>query len=191
MTEFEAFPKIKRGFDFSQMIITEKIDGTNGQVLIEEGKITLIGSRKRIITPEDDNYGFAAFIEENRKEIEATLPDGRYFGEWWGEGIQKNPYRVSGKRFSLFYPHYWPAERPRPSCFDVVPILYAGQGEFNKYEEILSELYHKGSVAAPGSQYTEGVVIYFPKFKSMCKITHDGNVHKYEMRGGLVSELDS
>jgi hypothetical protein len=55
--EFQEFPKIARLS--REIIITEKIDGTNAQILITEEGDFLIGSRTRWITPQDDNYGFA------------------------------------------------------------------------------------------------------------------------------------
>jgi ATP-dependent RNA circularization protein (DNA/RNA ligase family) len=54
---FEDFPKIARLS--RECCITEKIDGTNAQVVITEDGQVLAGSRTRFITPEDDNYGFA------------------------------------------------------------------------------------------------------------------------------------
>lgn len=55
--EFVPFGKIarlKRG-----CVVTEKLDGTNACVVVEGAEIT-VQSRNRIITPESDNYGYAA-----------------------------------------------------------------------------------------------------------------------------------
>lgn len=59
--EFMEFPKIARLS--RECIITEKIDGTNGQIFIDEDGKFLIGSRTRWITPENDNHGFATCQE--------------------------------------------------------------------------------------------------------------------------------
>lgn len=45
-------------------------------------------SRTRWITPEDDNYGFAKWANENKEEL-LKLGIGQHFGEWWGSGIQR------------------------------------------------------------------------------------------------------
>ncbi|TFH36187.1 MAG: hypothetical protein E4G93_02560, partial [Dehalococcoidia bacterium] len=85
--EFEKFGKIarlNRG-----MVITEKIDGTNGQLLFDRMGRLWVGSRNRWITPEKDNCGFARWAHENRSELFGILGEGRHFGEWWGQGIQR------------------------------------------------------------------------------------------------------
>jgi len=55
---FVEFPKIAR---FSRdVIVTEKIDGTNAQVYVDDTMTrAFAGSRNRWITPDDDNFGFA------------------------------------------------------------------------------------------------------------------------------------
>ena len=79
--EFTEFPKMARLS--REVIVTEKIDGTNAQVCIGEDGSMLAGSRTRWITPQDDNHGFAAWVEAHREEL-LTLGPGRHFGEWWG-----------------------------------------------------------------------------------------------------------
>jgi hypothetical protein len=79
-------------------------------------------SRSRWITPDDDNFGFAAWVEANRDEL-LTLGPGRHFGEWWGSGIQRGYGLPKGeKRFSLFNVSRW--GESRPACCHVVPVLY-------------------------------------------------------------------
>ena len=63
---FRKWPKIPRTNPF-RATITEKIDGTNSCIMIEEAitgsisslQIVGIQSRNRLITPDDDNFGFA------------------------------------------------------------------------------------------------------------------------------------
>ena len=101
--EFTEFPKMARLS--REVIVTEKIDGTNAQVCIGEDGSMLAGSRTRWITPQDDNHGFAAWVEAHREEL-LTLGPGRHFGEWWGSGIQRG-YGLKEKRFSLFNARRW------------------------------------------------------------------------------------
>src|SRR6266404_7201095 len=97
--EFVAFPKIPR--ISREMIITEKLDGTNAQVWIGDYGEFQTGSRNRWITPgkATDNAGFAGWCEENKEEL-LKLGPGHHFGEWWGRGIQRT-YGLNEKRFSL------------------------------------------------------------------------------------------
>jgi hypothetical protein len=103
MTEFQEFPKMPRRS--RDVVITEKIDGTNACVFIGEDGEFLAGSRTRWITPEDDNFGFSRWAHENKDDL-LTLGPGRHFGEWWGSGIQRK-YGLTEKRFSLFNTSRW------------------------------------------------------------------------------------
>ena len=60
-------------------------------------------SRNRFITPQSDNFGFAAWVRENAEELVEILGPGRHFGEYWGNGIQRGYGLPRGeRRFSLF-----------------------------------------------------------------------------------------
>ena len=172
---FTGFPKIPRWN--RDIIITEKIDGTNAQILIpENGPIVcksgrevpfLCGSRNRWVFPENDNHGFAKWAYSHVKEL-LELGPGRHFGEWWGQGIQRG-YGVKEKRFSLFNTTKWTAERP--SCCHVVPMLYSGPMNFLAIEKTLGDLKELGSFAAPTFMKPEGVVIYHVPSGHTYKIT--------------------
>lgn len=154
MIEFVEFPKIAR---FSrEIIITEKIDGTNACVYVGEDGTVLAGSRSRWITPSDDNFGFAAWVAEHSSELRELGP-GRHFGEWWGRGIQRH-YDMPCRVFSLFNVDRWSDSRPK--CCDVVPVLYRGQFESDAVNSCLVRLADLGSYAAPGFKRPEGVIIY-------------------------------
>jgi len=157
MPEFVEFPKMAR---FSrEIIVTEKIDGTNAQVWIsDDGTEIRAGSRSRWITPEADNFGFARWVHENRDEL-LTLGPGRHFGEWWGAGIQRGYGLGKGeKRFSLFNVSRWGDDRP--ACCYVVPVLYRGLFSEPSIEASLLELKGGGSAPRRGFMKPEGVVIF-------------------------------
>ena len=152
--EFREFPKIAR---FSRdIIVTEKLDGTNASIHIEQDGTFLTGSRTRWITPEDDNYGFSRWAHANKDEL-MNLGPGTHFGEWWGQGVQRN-YRLKEKRFSLFNISRWEAERP--ACCGVVPVLYKGPLSESRILDCLTALQVEGSKAAPGFMDPEGIVIF-------------------------------
>ncbi len=175
---FEAFHKIPRLC--RDMVVTEKIDGTNGQLLITEPGLLKVGSRKRWITPDDDNFGFARWAFENRNELVEKLGPGRHFGEWWGQGIQRK-YGLDHKRFSLFNVGRWgigPDLELLPECCSVVPVLYKGPFRIKTIDFILRNLEKHGSVAAKGFMSPEGIVVYHTHARSVFKKTIGDDGHK-------------
>lgn len=155
--EFTSFQKISR---FSrEVIVTEKIDGTNAQIFIDDlGQNIYAGSRNRWLTPEDDNFGFAGWVDRNRDEL-MKLGPGNHFGEWWGSGIQRG-YGLKEKRFSLFNVHRWADESVRPKCCGVVPTLWRGNMDELNANSLVRTLAEFGSKAAPGFMKPEGIVIF-------------------------------
>ena len=183
---FEGFPKIKRWN--RDIIITEKIDGTNAQILIPDNRFYtfksgrtvpfLVGSRTRWIFPENDNHGFAKWAYSNVDTILGLGP-GKHFGEWWGQGIQRG-YGLKEKRFSLFNTERWNKET-LPNGIGVVPVLYKGPmytvGEeedtqaHSIIEYILERLRESGSWAASGYMKPEGIVIFHTASNHCYKVT--------------------
>ena len=160
---FRKIPRLSR-----DIVITEKLDGTNAQIYIPEdldpAKVR-IGSRNRWIHLDDDNYGFAKWVYDNLEEL-MGLGKGHHFGEWWGQGIQRN-YGLKEKRFSLFNSSLLEI----PSCCSKVPILYVGAFDTNEINKCLEELANNGSYAAPGFMKPEGVCIYHTASGSYFKKT--------------------
>lgn len=166
--EFRAWEKIPRLKQ--NCVITEKIDGTNACVVItEDGRIGA-QSRNKIITPEDDNCGFARWVSENEGDL-LTLGPGYHYGEWWGSGIQRR-YGMDRKVFSLFNVGRW-SQQPRPSCCDLVPTLYTGVYGEEFVVNALEALALQGSMAAPGFMEPEGVIVYFTQSRQLFKRTFD------------------
>lgn len=178
---FEEFAKIARLS--REIVITEKIDGTNAQILIADDQqpfmatepggnpvplAFLCGSRTRWIYPWDDNHGFARWAYSNQKSLMGLGP-GRHFGEWWGSGIQRGYGLQKGdKRFSLFNTGRWvnPGSVPNekqsvcPDCCSVVPVLYQGNFDEFRINDRLQFLKEHGSVVSLGFPKPEGIVIY-------------------------------
>jgi hypothetical protein len=175
--EFKDFNKIARLS--REITVTEKIDGTNGQIAIwekwdvpseqaEDGMIDIVydgtsyivmaGSRTRWISTAQDNAGFARWVKDNVGEL-VKLGVGFHFGEWWGRGIQRG-YGLSEKRFSLFNTARWGDDTVRPACCYVVPVLYKGVFDTVVIQDVLNDLAFSGSRAVPGFMNPEGVVIY-------------------------------
>ena len=95
-------------YDFSKVAPTikfkgtVKLHGTNAGIGHTEEDGLWVQSRSNIITPENDNYGFATYVEENKEAFMNQIEHVRYvnpqvkpndavyiFGEWAGSSIQK------------------------------------------------------------------------------------------------------
>lgn len=153
---FVAFPKIPRLY--REIVITEKIDGTNACVQVREDGTVRAGSRTRWITPADDNFGFAAWVFKHSEEL-AKLGPGIHYGEWWGGKIQRG-YGRAEKTFSLFRVDLWEDPAVRPACCSVVPRLYTGPFSEDEIQIQLDSLRTYGSVAALGYKNPEGVIVF-------------------------------
>lgn len=198
--EFKAWPKIARLN--REVIITEKLDGTNAAIIIEKqfrGDESIVNgvptmtfgttgeydfgtqSRNRLITPEDDNYGFARWAYDNKEALIKMLGEGRHFGEWWGAGIQRNyGLKNNDKRFSLFN-----IDRYKDVDFSLLPNvglvpeikLYGGL-EFTLQPSYIEDaktaidaLKRNGSIAVPGYMNPEGIVVFHTASNSLFKVT--------------------
>ena len=205
--EFTPFPKIPRLY--RDIVVTEKIDGTNAAVVIKQfpfgyhahgiprntrvvpgpwgsddgGFPTheyLVGaqSRKRVITPEDDNFGFARWVWLNAEALIESLGEGVHFGEWWGAGIQRR-YGLDHKRFSLFNTErYAPLLNANPvENVYVVPELYRGPFDQEEIDVSVEYLRDWGSDAAPGYMNPEGIIVYHTASRQVFKVTLDNDGH--------------
>lgn len=192
-TEFTPFPKMPRLS--RDVVITEKIDGTNASIFIiprppigsditnviavNYTHLLYAGSRTRWITPDSDNFGFAAWAKAKAEEL-FKLGEGHHFGEWWGSGIQRGYGFKNGERFfSLFNASRWVEHdqptysiknaNPKapqtfteraPACCKVVPTLYKGIFDTEVADMALSILRQLGSMASPGFMDPEGIILY-------------------------------
>lgn len=192
--EFNGWPKTPRLF--RNTIITEKIDGTNAAVVIQPYTFTpgenapecakyvewdwgqyivYAQSRKRIITPDADNYVFARWVWDNAETLIQDLGPGRHFGEWWGLGIQRR-YDLDHKRFSLFNTGKWELAEFLTPNLDVVPVLDVySELDTNRVRRVMDALKEEGSVAAPGFMNPEGVCVYHSASNTVYKVLIDND----------------
>lgn len=185
--EFEAFPKIGRLN--RKCTITEKIDGTNAQIVFDEVGNMLVGSRKRQIYPEGtlfdadgtvikgtDNMGFAQWAYSLQDTLFDYLGAGRHYGEWAGAGIQRG-YGLTTKRFYLFNTFRWDDD-----LFDmqgqhdiglfVVPTLYTGDYSVDMINDIVKHL-PDNAMTLNGTTFhnPEGVIVYHHGTRTYAKVT--------------------
>jgi hypothetical protein len=183
--EFASIARLSR-----DIVVTEKIDGTNAQVHITDDGRVLAGSRNHWITPQADNFGFARWVAENADTLRLLGP-GSHYGEWWGSGVQRGYGLTNGeKRFSLFNVHRWHSDYNEAihsdegpgstrchevSCCHVVPVLSRWTFDSWHIDNTLKQLAESGSVAAPGFMKPEGIVVYHAASKQLFKKTLDKN----------------
>jgi len=165
-TKFQKIPRLMR-----EIIITEKLHGSNASVLVAEDGQFLTGSRTRWITPQNDNFGFSKWAHDNKEEL-MKLGVGHHFGEWMGCGINEG-YGLNEKRFYLFNTSKWSKERP--SCCHVVPVLYEGIFSEEAIHNSLRRLKEEGSLAVPGYMNPEGICIYHTAANVYFKMTIDND----------------
>jgi len=214
MIDFTAFPKIPRLN--RDIIVTEKIDGTNAAVVIvpwselsyieTNGVRTLFDndaaravaefddvvvfaqSRSRFVTPANDNYGFADWVQRNAVRLVEDLGAGVHFGEWWGSGIQRKYGLTGGQRyFSLFNTSRWEGVKFSTPDLRVVPVLYKGVFDQEEIDEALAKLRYFGSFVSREFARPEGIVIYHTASREMFKVTLEGDE---KPKGAEAHKLD-
>lgn len=189
--EFESWPKTTRLF--RQVTVTEKIDGTNACIIFEPcGEDCLncttlcceayeVGaqSRNRLISPDNDNAGFAAWVYENADQLFSILGYGRHYGEWWGQKIGRK-YGMDHRVFSLFNVDKWSDELMDgvdigDAKLSTVPVLYRGDMDTERIMYAARMLKLHGSVAAPGFMDPEGLCVWHSQSRIVQKFTFDNN----------------
>jgi hypothetical protein len=173
MLEFKPWPKIKR-YEGNWVAITEKIDGTNACIIIKGGVVIGCQSRNKLITPQDDNMGFANWVESNKEKL-STLGDGYHYGEWAGPGIQSNPHKLEKKTFFLFNVKRWSKENIPDVC-EVVPVLYSGDLYPHTVAQVMADL----ALSAENLYIPEGVIIYYESTGSYNKVTFKNSEGKWK-----------
>jgi hypothetical protein len=204
--EFEAWPSITRLN--KDAIYTEKINGSNAAVVIEpyttdtdkskavdvvsiDGDLYGIWaqSRKRFITPGDDNFAFALWVYDNASALVKTLGVGRHFGEWWGKGIQGGYGLKDERRFSLFNTKRWKDTLHWQHGHALVPQLYMVpimlEDTFStETAKQCVDVLRLGSWASPGFMQPEGVVVFHTASQVPYKtFLENDDIHKWEVNG--------
>jgi len=185
MSEFKSFGKIPALENSPLRVrITQKIHGTNAQIYIypqetytgEEAFGIKAGSRSRWLTAEDDNHGFAKWVDEHHEFLIKFLGPGRHYGEWAGKGINRGE-GLDRKRFFLFDEERFRKNLTRLDNADEIMSVFLELGissvpvlvdmEFIKFstenlmtfDTVLDRLKEMGSLIKEGYMFPEGIVI--------------------------------
>jgi hypothetical protein len=179
--EFEKLERMKRN-----CTITEKVDGTNSQILFGADGEILVGSRKREIWPEGwldkpkgcDNFSFAKWAHDNHKALFEFLGEGRHFGEWCGGKIRRG-YGLREKKFLLFNSGRFGEGKQvipdelKEAGLGVVPVLFEGEFTTDTVDRVMVELKESGSKFVEGFMNPEGVVVYHHALRKSFKVTYE------------------
>ena len=185
LAEFEPWPKMTRYF--RQITVTEKIDGTNACVKFipddnPKGYVIVCQSRNRLISPFNDNQGFATWAYENADRLFEHLGCGRHYGEWFGRKIGRT-YNVDYRGFVIFNVDLWSCVEgmdtrqimPDGSFLGHVPVLYRGMNSEESIMNAAAYLRNHGSAMVPGYDKPEGIVIWHTVSRTSTKFTFDNN----------------
>ena len=89
--------------DCKELIVQPKLDGTNGVVTyVKEYDELVVGSRNRVLSVNNDNQGFAQYIEENREKYLKYFrkhPDDILYGEF----LINHVFKVKPEYHNTFY----------------------------------------------------------------------------------------
>jgi hypothetical protein len=218
VAEFKAWPSIARlarevtitekidGTNGAIHIERLKFDGTGvleihaGDVVeYTNGELTFLRltaqSRTRLITVGDDNHGFARWVADNASGLAVTLGEGIHYGEWWGYKINRGYGLAKGdRRFSLFNTERWKhLDGSQVPGLWVVPTLATGLLWGDPWDSpidaALETLTIGSSVAAPGYERPEGIVVFHTAGRVMFKYTLDGDGHKTEVKEDPFADI--
>lgn len=170
---FRKIPRLNR-----EIIITEKIDGTNGAIEITPDNDILAYSRNRMLTRESDNYGFANWVHDNKDTLVNDLGSGVHYGEWWGKGIQRG-YNATSKSFALFnLSRYGNGPAFTTDNLGIVPVLWWGNFSEAAIMQSLQKLRNFGSLMVTGYNNPEGIIVFHTASEQLYKVTLESDEPK-------------
>jgi len=173
-----VIPEINPGYEWvftgteEEVLATEKLDGIDVSIVIENGVIASIWNRTaRIPFFCKGKEHIVMGVMESFKRGYTELPDGQYFGELIGEKVNGNPYKITGHlwipfntycRDHLAYKswHKYPKTFEGISKWFSIPISEGG---------IFSLFMKKRGV----DQSPEGIVFHNLKTGQMAKLRRD------------------
>ena len=172
-------PEITKGYEWvfndSEVLCTEKLDGTNVSVVIENGHIESIWNRtERLPFFNKGKSHIIKGIMESYERGYLELPDGQHFGELIGEKLQGNPYKIDG--------HLWVPFETYAQNHLAYKSWNGGkyQKDFqtisNWFENDLFSLFMARTQSSKGNMckvFPEGVVFVKPSTGQMAKLRRD------------------
>ena len=175
--EFVITNEIAKGYEWvfegNDVICTEKLNGTNVSILIEDGQIKQIWNRSESVPffNKEKQYISLGLLESFRRGYMEFLSDGQHFGELIGEKLQGNPYKIDG--------HLWVPFETYAQNHLAYKSWNSGkyQKDFqtisNWFENDLFSLFMARTQSSKGNMckvFPEGVVFVKPSTGQMAKL---------------------
>lgn len=145
--------------------ITEKIDGANASIAVDENGNLIAFSRRNQLTPENDLQGFYEYVQSLDSFMISCVLGARYifFGEW----LVKHTIRYPEDKMKQFYvfdiwdnktEQYLPWEEVKQRAefcgLKMIPVFY--DGPFISWEHVYSFV---GKTEMGGEPTGEGIVV--------------------------------
>ena len=109
--EFNKYQHVERlgtveteNIEIGECWLFPKLDGSNGQVWVNDNGKICCGSRNRELTLENDNQGFMAWVleQDNIREFFSNYQNLRLFGEWLIPHTLRTYEQSAWKKFYVF-----------------------------------------------------------------------------------------
>lgn len=180
MSEYNKYQHIERfgneevdGINFGECYVFTKLDGSNGQIWFEDGKVRY-GSRNRELEIGNDNAGFMAWASEQKQFADylAKYPTHRLFGEWLVPHSIKGYLESAWRRFYVFdvmadgqYLHYEDYRlKLEEFAIEYVPAFRKiKNADYTKFVEFIKDATY---LLQDGDYKPEGIVIKNYEFKN-------------------------
>lgn len=182
-----VIPEEHRWVFTSEALATDKLDGTNVSIVVEDARIRRVFNRTNEIP--FLGKGSGRFIEGINKALERkylipSANDGQFFGELIGEQVQGNPYKLDGHLWVPFsymkkkyYYKFWPefvkelAGKTDEEIFQEVSTLFKGLWSIYKRQRGFETTEVNESIGFTGLA-AEGIVFH-SKDGKMAKLRRD------------------
>jgi len=163
-------PEIAEGMDWvftdESVLATEKLDGTDVSIVIENGVIASIWNRTNRIP----FFGSKRFIIDGILESfdrgYCELSDGQWFGELIGERVNGNPLKIEGNLWIPF--ETYAKDKLAYKSWNKYPKTFETISRW--FQEDLFSLFHRRRTSE--SMFPEGIVFVHPDGR-MAKLRRD------------------
>ncbi len=179
-------------FDKTKVLASEKIDGTNVSVIVENNKIIDIYNRKNKIEILSHKKYFRFIDGINYslyKELFRTNTTGQFFGELVGPSINNNAYN---EKRALWVPFSYLKKKCAYNFWtkfietEIENKNLSSEDIFEKVSNIFKDLWSLYYRRKTGEKiFAEGIVFYNKETNQMCKLRRDmfswfeGNKHDF------------
>lgn len=170
--KFMVTPEVAPGYEWvftdPATIATEKLNGTDVSIVIEDGTITSIWNRTERVPFINKGRRFIIdAVLESYDRGYCMLTDGQWFGEVIGKNVQGNPYSID---YTVWLPF---------SAYVRDRLRYSSWGKYPKTYESIRSWFLDGPISlfmlqrGIRNKLAEGVVFHNPGTGQMAKLRRD------------------